>query len=123
MDLAKEMGFHEVIVFPAFPSGRLKGVKTKPSKAGFWKLKGLVDSYLDKPEYPGIYSYPWISSSYSLGCQGGKKYVYISPYGDVLHCDFKNRKYGNILETPMDEILENIAKMPGGCGGCAAFEG
>ncbi len=110
MNLAKELGFHEVIIFPAFPSWRLHGKVTKPNPESFWKLKEVIDKYNNDDQFPWIYWYSWVSSPYSLGCQGGKKYIYISPYGDVLHCDFKNHSYWNILETPLNVIMKNIEK-------------
>lgn len=111
MDLAKELGFHEVIIFPAFPSWRLHWKVTKPVQESFWKLKEIIDGYNNNDTFPWIYWYSWISSSYSLGCQGGKKYIYISPYGDILHCDFKNHSYWNIVETPLKIIMQNIEKL------------
>lgn len=120
MELAKDLGFHEIIIFPAFPSWRLKGKDLEPKETSFWKLKERVDYYNSRDDYPGIYWYSWISSNFSLGCQGGRKYIYISPYGDALHCDFKNTSYGNIVETPLHKILWERAKHAPE-NGCSAF--
>ncbi len=121
MELAKQLWFHEVIIFPAFPAWKLKDKKIKPSDESFLNLKVIIDSYNEKLDYPWIYWYSWISSNYSIWCQWGKKYFYISPYWDVLHCDFKNLSYWNIVENSLESIMLNMSKSKNNCSWCIAF--
>ena len=113
MELARKMGFHEVLLLPAIPTWRLKNKPLKVSISGGRALKKMVDKYNQNCDYPPIYHYSWISSSASLWCQGGKKYIYISPYGDLLHCDFASKSYGNIKDDTLSDLLFGNKKLCG----------
>ena len=113
MELARKMGFHEVLLLPAIPTWRLKNKPLKVSISGGRALKKMVDKYNQNCDYPPIYHYSWISSSASLWCQGGKKYIYISPYGDLLHCDFASKSYGNLKDDTLSDLLFGNKKLCG----------
>lgn len=106
MELAKKLKFHEVILFPEFPSWRLFNQnKTIKNQKEFEKMKKIINIYNSDDNYPWIYWYSYVSSQESIWCQWWKKYLYISPYWDVLHCDFFKKKYWNILQNDIWDIF------------------
>ncbi len=109
MDLAKYLGFHEVILFPSFPSWKLGKEKLYENKNEIAKLEKMINLYNNKSDFPWIYWYSYVSSNKSIWCQWWKKYLYISPYWDVAHCDFFNKTYWNILEEDIADIFYKTA--------------
>jgi radical SAM protein with 4Fe4S-binding SPASM domain len=68
-----------------------------------------------------------MSSHCSVGCSCGTSYFYLSPYGDVMSCDFNHAKFGNALEEPLWKIWERLSTDPEFCsakwGGCKVKDG
>ena len=105
MELAKKLGFHEVILFPSFPSWKLSKEKMYEDKIKFENLWKFIKMYNEDDSFPWIYWYSYVSSNKSIWCQGWKKYLYISPYWDVAHCDFFNKTYWNVLKENISDIF------------------
>jgi MoaA/NifB/PqqE/SkfB family radical SAM enzyme len=72
--------------------------------------------------YPGVTFFAYMTSHRSAGCSCGTSYFYLSPYGDVMSCDFNHAKFGNALEEPLWRIWERLSTLPEFCqakwGGC-----
>jgi hypothetical protein len=74
------------------------------------------------PRYPGVVFSAYMSSHRSVGCSCGTSYFYLSPYGDVMSCDFNHAIFGNVLEQPLWRVWERLSTDPlfqqakwGGC--------
>jgi MoaA/NifB/PqqE/SkfB family radical SAM enzyme len=109
IELAKKEGVHEVLVFEAFPTGRYKNRKDLVNNHQW--VDQMIESAreLNKdPSYPGITFFSYFTSYKSTGCSCGTSYMYLSPYGDVMSCDFNHRKFGNILEKPLWQVWEKL---------------
>lgn len=49
------------------------------------------------------------SSNYlRMGCPAGVEKLYLSPYGDVMPCNFCHISYGNLRDRPLAEIWRDI---------------
>ena len=108
MDLAKDLWFHELILFPSFPSWKLsKKDIHKENRIEY--LREMISMYNKRGDYPWIYWYSYVSSRESVWCQWWKKYLYISPYWDVTHCDFSKKTYWNILKNKIWDIYYKSA--------------
>jgi len=109
MDLAKNLWFHEIILFPTFPSWKLSKEKLYENKKVLAKLEEMITFYNCNSDFPWIYWYSYVSSNKSIWCQWWKKYLYISPYWDVAHCDFFNKTYWNVLKEDIEDIFYKTA--------------
>ena len=123
VELAKDVGVHEVFVFDAMPTGRYKE-RTDIVDSTDW-VEEMIRSagrYNRDPAYPGVTFFAYISSYRSVGCSCGTSYFYASPYGDIMSCDFNHAKFGNVLEEPLWRIWERLSTLPEFCrakwGGC-----
>lgn len=105
IETAKKIWFHEIILFPTFPSWRLSSKTIYKDEEIFEYIRKTIKIYNEKEDYPWIYWYTYVSSRESLWCQWWKKYLYISPYWDVWHCDFYKRYYWNIKEDSIKNIF------------------
>ena len=67
-----------------------------------------------------------MSSHRSVGCACGTSYFYVSPYGDVMSCDFNHARFGNLLEEPLWRVWERLSTSPDFCraawGGCKIMD-
>lgn len=123
IELGKQIGIHEVLVFDTMPTGRYKH-RTDLVDSTEW-VEDMIDSltpYNQDPSYPGVVAYAYMTSHRSVGCSCGTSYFYISPYGDVMSCDFNHAKFGNILEAPLYRLWDEMTSHPdfqqakwGGC--------
>jgi len=123
VELARDTGVHEVFVFDAMPTGRYKQ-RTDLLEDNGW-LEDMIQSavpYNRDDRYPGVTFLAYMSSHRSVGCACGTSYFYLSPYGDVMSCDFNHAKFGNVLEEPLWRIWGRLSTLPEFCqakwGGC-----
>jgi MoaA/NifB/PqqE/SkfB family radical SAM enzyme len=123
VELAREVGVHEVFVFDALPTGRYQHRSDLVGDAQW--LEEMIHwaaPYNRDARYPGVTFMAYMSSHRSVGCGCGTSYFYLSPYGDVMSCDFNHAKFGNILEEPLWRIWGRLSSLPEFChskwGGC-----
>jgi MoaA/NifB/PqqE/SkfB family radical SAM enzyme len=123
IELGKRVGVHEVLIFDTLPTGRYQH-RTDLIDNPDW-IEAMIEQlvpYNEDPTYPGVVPFAYMTSHRSVGCSCGTSYFYISPYGDVMSCDFNHAKFGNILERPLYQIWDEMSSHPdfqqakwGGC--------
>jgi len=123
IELGRQIGIHEVLIFDALPTGRYKH-RTDLVDNPDW-IEEMISSltpYNQDSAYPGVVAFAYMTSHRSVGCSCGTSYLYVSPYGDVMSCDFNHVSFGNILETPLYRIWDEMTSHPdfaqakwGGC--------
>ena len=123
VELGKKEGVHEIVIFDAMPTGRYKYRKDLVDNADWVEdLIRSTEKYNVDPKYPGILVWAYATSHRSVGCACGTSYFYISPYGDMMSCDFNHAKFGNINEAPLYKIWDQLTSKKGfSCskwGGC-----
>ncbi|MGB0560907.1 MAG: radical SAM/SPASM domain-containing protein [Spirulinaceae cyanobacterium] len=136
--LARKLGVHEVLVFDALPTGRYRDrtdlvdqnlvntdrADTKLVDSENW-VENMIQSarrYNQNPRDPGVVFYSYFTSHRSVGCACGTSYFYVSPYGEIMSCDFNHHGFGNVLKEPLWRIWERLTTTPEFCqakwGGC-----
>ncbi|MBW4507303.1 MAG: radical SAM protein [Scytonematopsis contorta HA4267-MV1] len=123
VELGKQIGIHEVLVFDALPSGRYKErLDLVDNHKWVEEMIHSAKKYNQDSSYPGVVFFAHFSSYKSVGCSCGTSYFYASPYGDVMSCDFNHAKFGNFLEEPLWKIWDRLTTLPEFCqskwGGC-----
>lgn len=123
MDLAKRERVHEVLVFDALPTGRYAG-RTDLVDNPDWverMMRGAAPYHRDA-QAPGLTFFAHVTSHRSVGCSCGTSYFYVSPYGDIMSCDFNHARFGNVLEAPLWQLWEDLTTRAEFCrakwGGC-----
>lgn len=109
INLGKKIGVHEIVVFDAMPTGRYKLRKDLVDN-NEW-VEELIKStkkYNEDKTYPGILVWAYTNSHRSVGCSCGTSYFYVSPYGDIMSCDFNHAKFGNVQKEPLYKIWDNL---------------
>ena len=82
---------------------------------GWRKCKGILLSPEDLAVFDEIVAMPhvrWEGGSNYLkeGCPAGVEKIYISPYGDVMPCNFTHISFGNVAEEPLGVIWERMVR-------------
>lgn len=123
VELARRTGVHEVFVFDAMPTGRFSGRQDLVDDCDW--IEDMIQSAVPwnrDERYPGVTFMAYMSSHRSVGCACGTSYFYLSPYGDVMSCDFNHAKFGNVLREPLWKIWGRLSTQPEFCqskwGGC-----
>lgn len=114
VDLGRQIGIHEVLVFDSLPTGRCKNREDLVDNAGWVEaMIASIKPYNESAAYPGVVAYSYMTSHRSVGCSCGTSYFYVSPYGDIMSCDFNHVRFGNVLERPLYEIWDSMTNTPG----------
>lgn len=84
-----------------------------PARVGGWQDE---DVNLKSQDYKNIQK--WLKLKFVTSdtescfvkgrCPAGNEKIYISAYGDVLHCPFIHNKYGNVLEEGLLEVWNGL---------------
>jgi MoaA/NifB/PqqE/SkfB family radical SAM enzyme len=66
------------------------------------------ERYNQDNKYPGVIIYSYMTSHRSVGCACGTSYLYVSPYGEVMPCDFNHASFGSITKEPLYKIWQRL---------------
>lgn len=123
VELGRRLGVHEVLLFDAMPSGRYADRLDLVDNQG-WIDEMIAASvpYNRDRRYPGVLVWAYASGYRAVGCSCGTSYFYVSPYGDVMSCDFNHAVFGNVLARPLYEIWDEMSSrdefLQAAWGGC-----
>jgi MoaA/NifB/PqqE/SkfB family radical SAM enzyme len=109
LELGKRLGVHEVLLFDAMPTGRYSGREDLVDNQGWVEqmIQAAVPYNRDR-SYPGVLVWAYSSGFRAAGCSCGTSYFYVSPYGDVMSCDFNHAAFGNVLTTPLYQVWDEL---------------
>lgn len=108
--LGKQLDVHEIVIFDAMPTGRYKYRKDLIDNNNWVEdVIKKTDRYNSDQTFPGVLVWGYATSYRSVGCACGTSYFYISPYGDIMSCDFNHKAFGNVLEKPMHELWDTLS--------------
>jgi len=109
VELGKRIGVHEILIFDAMPTGRMKNRKDLVDN--FDWIEKLIEKskkYNQDINYPGILIYAYTTSHRGVGCACGTSYLYVSPYGEVMPCDFHHVPFGNVIKEPLYKVWDRL---------------
>lgn len=123
VELGKAIGVHEVLVFDTLPTGRSNqnhDLVDNPHWVDEMMQRALP--YNQDAAYPGVVFFAHFTSHKSVGCSCGTSYFYLSPYGEMMSCDFNHYGFGNVTEEPLWKVWERLTSQAEFCrakwGGC-----
>lgn len=109
IEVGRRAGVHEVLVFDAMPTGRYRGREDLIDNEGWVEemIQSVAPFNADR-HYPGVLVWAYTAGHRAVGCACGTSYFYISPYGDVMPCDFNHATFGNVLEHPLYQLWDRL---------------
>lgn len=113
--LARETGVHEISFFEIVPTGRwLDHIYEVLSAEDRKKFDDFV-SRTSTGDGPRIFPIPHIVGK--MGCFAGRKWLHITPEGNVWPCSCLPLSYGNIRDDSLKSIWNKITDEPSFTGG------
>lgn len=112
IELGKRLGVHEVLLFDAMPTGRYSEREDLIDNQGW--VEEMIQAtvpYNRDSSYPGVLAWAYTSGYRAVGCSCGTSYFYLSPYGDVMSCDFNHAVFGNVLDKPLYQIWDEMTSL------------
>ncbi|MFP4655317.1 MAG: radical SAM/SPASM domain-containing protein [Methanohalobium sp.] len=107
-ELAYDMGVHELSFFEVVPTGRWIDHESETlSHLDYEKFDRFV-KHADTIKGPRIFSVPHILEI--TGCFAGKKWLHVTPEGDVYPCACMPLPYGNIYKNSLKDVWDGLQK-------------
>ena len=109
-NLATEMGVHEISFFEIVPTGRwIDHDKDVLTKQDIERFDNFVQ-WANQREGPRVFPIPHILRK--MGCFAGRKWIHITPQGDVNPCACMPMVVGNIHKEKISDIWKKLRKNP-----------
>lgn len=106
-DLAESAGVHELSFYEIVPTGRwIDRDKDILSPEHHCVLDDFVERRSNGPLK--VFSIPQVMKT--TGCFAGRRWLHVTPQGNVLPCACIPLQYGNIHDEPLKRIWERIQK-------------
>ncbi|ETA68341.1 MAG: hypothetical protein PWQ51_480 [Methanolobus sp.] len=114
-ELAKELGVHELSFYEIVPTGRWQGHEGEVITPEHIKK---FDDFVERTSHaegPRVFPIPQIIRK--MGCFAGRKWLHVTPEGNVLPCACMPKPYGNVHEESLASIWKKIYTDPVFCSG------
>jgi MoaA/NifB/PqqE/SkfB family radical SAM enzyme len=108
--LASELGVHELSFYEIVPTGRwIDRASEIMTPKDLRKFENFVSRAREK-EGPRVFPIPQIMKT--TGCMAGRKWLHITPEGNILPCACIPISYGNVHRDKVKEIWKKIREDP-----------
>jgi len=118
-ELAEQWGANELSFYEIVPTGRYIHTDRSLGEEDRRAFDEFVASHASEPAFgrSGVRVFSLISSLDVLGCAAGRRWLHITPSGDVLPCACIPLPYGNVLKEPLRDVWRRIRADGAYCGG------
>ncbi|MDO8588196.1 MAG: radical SAM protein [Armatimonadota bacterium] len=120
IELARDVGAHELTVFDVVPTGRLlqQDAALLLSESDKQEIIRIEQEWNRKRELPHIISQSFINGPMGSGCFAGWFQFYMTAYGDMMPCDFTPLTVGNATEESVETLWDRLVAHPMYAGHC-----
>ena len=108
--LAVNTGAHEICIYDIIAIGRWLTHEAETMKPedrqrtiDFHMRKNALDA-----EGPKVMSFSYFESADRFGCMAGKRWIHITPAGDVIPCSYTPITFGNVRNEPLKVLYKRI---------------
>jgi MoaA/NifB/PqqE/SkfB family radical SAM enzyme len=108
--LSSELGVHELSFYEIVPTGRwMDHASEIMTPKDMRKFENFVSGAREK-EGPRIFPIPQVMKT--TGCMAGRKWLHITPEGDILPCACIPIPYGNVHRDRIKDVWKKIREDP-----------
>lgn len=108
--LASELGVHELSFYEIVPTGRwMDHASEIMTPKDLRKFENFVSEAREK-EGPRIFPIPQVMKT--TGCMAGRKWLHITPEGNILPCACIPIPYGNVHRNRIKDVWKKIREDP-----------
>ncbi len=107
--MAADLGVHEFRILEPIPTGSISGHPEQIlNQSHSQRLYDLHVNWNRQNAGPAISGFSYLESDELFGCGAGYHHLYIDALGSVCPCDLTPLSFGNVLETPLDLIWQQM---------------
>lgn len=123
IQLAKDIGAHEITVFDVVPTGKLLQHEARRllSDADKDELMRIEEEWNARREHPHVITQAHVNGPRGAGCYAGWFQFYMTAYGDMMPCDFTPLTVGNAIDERVETLWNRLVTHPvyeGNCNHC-----
>jgi MoaA/NifB/PqqE/SkfB family radical SAM enzyme len=108
--LASELGVHELSLYEIVPTGRwMNHASEIMNPINVRKFDNFLSTAREK-EGPRVFAIPQVMKA--TGCMAGRKWLHITPEGNILPCACIPIPYGNVYRDKIKDIWKKIREDP-----------
>ena len=114
IQLAVDVGAHELTIFDVVPTGRLlqEHAANLLSDADKDELMKIEEEWNVQRNLPHIITQAHVNGPKGAGCYAGWFQFYMTAYGDMMPCDFTPLTVGNATEEPVEALWNRLIAHP-----------
>jgi len=114
LKLAKETGAHEICIYDIIAIGKWLSHEGETMSDKDRNRTIEFHKRTNKPgvKGPKVMSFSYFESPKKFGCMAGKRWIHLTPAGDVIPCSYTPLTFGNIREEPLKKIYKRIRQHP-----------
>jgi len=104
-DYAKELGVHEFSIWEGIP----ESAEEKHTQIGRETILRFYKKVNRAPGGPRVFANTYFEGE-MLGCMAGRRWLHVGVDGNVKACPYLQESYGNVLESSLKDIWNNIRR-------------
>jgi MoaA/NifB/PqqE/SkfB family radical SAM enzyme len=117
MELAKDTGAHEICIYDIIAIGKWLSHEGETMTK---KDRNRTIDFHKRNNKPGVkgpkvMSFSYFESPQKFGCMAGKRWIHLTPTGDVIPCSYTPLTFGSIRDEPLKKIYKKIRQHPEFC--------
>ncbi|UGV41810.1 radical SAM protein [Methanococcoides orientis] len=106
--IATDLGVHEISFFEIVPTGRWMNRLDEMMTADDHKKFDDFVKRTESMDGPKVFAIPHVLKK--MGCFAGRKWLHITPEGDIFPCSCLPLSFGNIHEDKLSDVWRKIRK-------------
>ena len=112
--LAEDIGAHEVSIYDILAIGKWLEHEDETMSTGDRLRTVALHKRVNAPgmKGPKVMSFSYFEGPELYGCLAGRRWMHVTPAGDVTPCSYTPITFGNIREEPLIDIWKKIRSHP-----------
>jgi len=109
--LAENLGMHELSIYEIVAVGRWLEHEDEVISDSDVKMLGRFQKEKNrKSEGPRVTALPYFMGPDQFGCFAGRRWMHVTPAGDVLPCAYTPLSFGNLVEEELNVIWKRMGQ-------------
>jgi MoaA/NifB/PqqE/SkfB family radical SAM enzyme len=110
---AADLGVHEMSIYEIIAVGKwLDHEDEVISQKDVSRLEKFQKAKNTQEEGPRVTAFPYFMGPDMFGCFAGRRWMHVSPAGEVIPCAYTPLSFGNVQEEKLETIWKRMGKHP-----------
>ncbi len=112
LELGRKLGVQEVSLYDILAIG--KWLEREDDTLTDEEREGTIEFHREVNQKgkdgPKVMAFSYFENPRTFGCMAGRRWIHITPAGDVIPCSYTPLTFGNVREEPLKEIWESVRR-------------